>query len=188
MNRSLIATLASLLVPAALCAQGPSKGITWTASLSTRVAPADAVQILQGNQSIANRTGLGSYPAEGWPLVASTGASPTDGPFGPFVPFYQSLPDRRLDGSLWSDPPWTAWPYGFGFGGSFGSGFSHARSFAGGGTGLFTPRLSRGPWSSPSMRVSTPAVRSTPAATSTPVVTRPAMGGTAPRQSSPSRR
>jgi len=44
--------------------------------------------------------------------------SPTAGPFGEFAPFPEP---RRLDGTLYSDPPWSlttyvGWPYGWGLG------------------------------------------------------------------------
>ena len=44
------------------------------------------------------------------PTVTSSGLSPTGGPFSD----YQNvIPSRRLDGSLWSDPPWTSYYPGF---------------------------------------------------------------------------
>jgi hypothetical protein len=46
--------------------------------------------------------------------VVSTGSSPTSGPFGELGAL---SPARRLDGSLWSDPPWQATAYGGHWGG-----------------------------------------------------------------------
>lgn len=44
-------------------------------------------------------------PAISWPdgpTVASTGSAPQDAPASPRA----TIPDRRLDGSSWADPPW----------------------------------------------------------------------------------
>ena len=42
------------------------------------------------------------------PRVVSSGSSPTAGPFGDYQ---QTILPRRLDGSLWTDPPWQSIPY-----------------------------------------------------------------------------
>jgi hypothetical protein len=44
------------------------------------------------------------------PTVISSGLSPTGGPFSDYQ---NTIPSRRLDGSLWSDPPWTSYYPGF---------------------------------------------------------------------------
>jgi hypothetical protein len=52
-----------------------------------------------------------------WEPVISTWSSSTAGPYGEFV---STIPDRRLDGSLRSDPQWTATHYGaYGFNGGY---------------------------------------------------------------------
>lgn len=130
MKPILVAAFAALFVPSLLAAQTPTPGITWSASTPTRVSPAEAAAILARHASIANRTGLGVYPTEG-PLVISTQSDPTAGPYGAFVPFYLSMPDRRLDGSLWSDPLWMAGSPFWGWGSSFlGSGFVSGDGFS----------------------------------------------------------
>lgn len=47
-------------------------------------------------------------PARPAVTVFSTRSDPGDGPFGKFAP---PIPDRRLDGSLWTDPPWEMRAY-----------------------------------------------------------------------------
>jgi hypothetical protein len=43
-----------------------------------------------------------------WDPVVSSGSSPTSGPFGDYR---QDIQPRRLDGSLWTDPPWQSLSY-----------------------------------------------------------------------------
>jgi hypothetical protein len=51
-------------------------------------------------------------PASG-PRTVILRSAPGDGPFGTFAP---KIPDRRLDGSLWTDPPWEQRTYvGYGY-------------------------------------------------------------------------
>ena len=47
-------------------------------------------------------------PARPAPRVHILRTEPSDGPFGKFAP---PIPDRRLDGSLWTDPPWMQITY-----------------------------------------------------------------------------
>jgi len=47
-------------------------------------------------------------PTAPGPRVVTLRSDPTDGPFGKFAP---PIPDRRLDGSLWTDPPWEMRAY-----------------------------------------------------------------------------
>jgi hypothetical protein len=42
------------------------------------------------------------------PTAVSSGSSPTAGPFGGYQ---QTILPRRLDGSLWTDPPWESISY-----------------------------------------------------------------------------
>jgi hypothetical protein len=49
-----------------------------------------------------------------WDQAASTGSSPTSGPFSDYQ---NTIVPRRLDGSLWTDPQWASvtylgYPYG----------------------------------------------------------------------------
>jgi hypothetical protein len=47
------------------------------------------------------------------PTIVVIGSAPSDGPFGAFAP---PIPDRRLDGSAWSDPAWEQRVYvGYGY-------------------------------------------------------------------------
>lgn len=60
-----------------------------------RPTPAEAAAILAPYQYVA--------PLPPGPTVIFISASVTDGPFGAFTPF---PPPRRLDGTLYSQPPW----------------------------------------------------------------------------------
>lgn len=62
------------------------------------------------------------------PRVVSTGSNTADGPFGKFA---DPIPDRRLDGSLWTDPPWEMRAY-------VGHGY-YGRSYGHGGYGRPAP-------------------------------------------------
>lgn len=70
---------------------------------ATRLTPDEAAAILAPYQYVYVE------PAPRWgPTVLLAGSSPTAGPFGEFKPF---SPARRLDGSLWTDPPWRSVTY-----------------------------------------------------------------------------
>lgn len=47
-------------------------------------------------------------PTAPGPRAVILRSAPADGPFGKFPP---PVPDRRLDGSLWTDPPWEMRAY-----------------------------------------------------------------------------
>jgi hypothetical protein len=88
---------------------------------SAGVTPAEAAAILAPHQF--------QLPAPSFdgPRVVDIYSSPTAGPFGEFPEF---SPARRLDGTLLSDPQWSAstWiPYG-GYGRGFGGGHSRRGS------------------------------------------------------------
>ncbi len=67
---------------------------------ATRPTPAEAARILEPNQFVY----VEPAPPMG-PTVVIFGSSPADGPFGAFPAFPSA---RRLDGSLFSAPPWRA--------------------------------------------------------------------------------
>ena len=73
--------------------------ISCTVDPGTRVAPAEAASLLAPHQFVA------VAQEQPGPVVATTGSSPSAGPFGEFREFSEP---RRLDGSLVSDPPWQA--------------------------------------------------------------------------------
>lgn len=82
-----------------------------------RPAPADAARLLEPYQFVP----IPEPPNEA--QIVILGSDPTEGPFGPFRRFSHA---RRLDGSLWSDPPWqsiTYLPYDF-----RGTGYWRSRS------------------------------------------------------------
>jgi len=64
--------------------------------------PAEAAALMAPHQFV--------YVAKRVPRIhePDLSSSPTAGPFGEFKPF---SPARRLDGSLFTDPPWTLFAY-----------------------------------------------------------------------------
>src|SRR5688572_5097111 len=70
---------------------------------ATRPTPAEAARILEPYQFVYAEP----RPPMG-PSVIIVGSSPADGPFGPFA---DSPPARRLDGSSFSAPPWQVTAY-----------------------------------------------------------------------------
>jgi hypothetical protein len=84
-----------------------------------RPDPAEAVAVLRGSHSIADYTDRHVAPDDG-PTFVILGGSPTAGPYGEFRPFG---PDRRLDGTPSTDPPWEQFAY---VGRSYGPGVSRA--------------------------------------------------------------
>lgn len=67
-------------------------------SRTSTVTPAEAAAILAPRQFVY-------VPERLPPMVTLSPSGPTTGPFGEFAPF---PPPRRLDGSLWTDPPWVS--------------------------------------------------------------------------------
>lgn len=71
-------------------------------SRTSTLTPAEAAAILAPRQFVY----VPERPSE--PMAVVARSSPTAGPFGEFKPFD---PPRRLDGSSYSDPPWSMMTY-----------------------------------------------------------------------------
>src|SRR3954463_5228380 len=93
-----------ILIALLLCAAPASAQMV---SPTPPLSPEQAVAVLRGSHSFADRTDVVSVDASG-PTVFVMRSSATAGPYGetrrPVAP-------RRLDGTLLSDPPWEQYAY-----------------------------------------------------------------------------
>lgn len=93
-----------LIAACLLCAASAHAQIV---STHPPLSPEQAVAVLRGSHSIADRTDVVSVDASG-PTVFVMRSSPTAGPYGEIR---RPLAPRRLDGTLLSDPPWEQYAY-----------------------------------------------------------------------------
>jgi len=101
----LLALICLLAAPPAF-----SQTTVWTnAELGQPLSPnRPTVSAAQLASLAAHQFRSGSFERP-WTPMGSTGSSPTGGPFSDYQNVIEA---RRLDGSLWSEPPWVSVAYG----------------------------------------------------------------------------